>query len=89
MDCEGAEYDILYSSKLISKINEIKLEFHNIDEYLSIDRSKFKYSCSGEGLKQFFEDLEYRITDYSISHLHYVPNTNIKMKVGTLFAIKE
>jgi FkbM family methyltransferase len=88
IDCEGAEYNILYTSKLLNCIRELKIEFHNIDEYTSINTGKFGYSCSGEGLKAFLVDLGYTITLYKPSHQHFVPGTNVRMLVGTIFATK-
>ena len=54
MDCEGAEYEILYStpSSHLQRISEIRMEYHNLD---SGDRHV-------EGLKRFFAQSGFAVT---------------------------
>jgi FkbM family methyltransferase len=54
MDCEGAEYEILYStpSSHLQRISEIRMEYHNLD---SSDRHV-------ESLKRFFVQSGFTIT---------------------------
>ena len=43
IDCEGAEYEILFSlsKKELEKIKKISMEFHNYGEYTGEDLAKF------------------------------------------------
>lgn len=43
LDCEGAEYDILFNSenKIFDKISNITIEVHEIDKYRSPEKMKF------------------------------------------------
>jgi FkbM family methyltransferase len=54
IDCEGAEYEILYGSppRIFEKIVEIRLEYHD----LGIER------CSAKSLKEFLKSQNYVIT---------------------------
>jgi FkbM family methyltransferase len=63
MDCEGAEYEILYSTppSYLARIAEIRMEYHNLD--------------SGErhvdGLKRFFTR-----SGFTVTHLKPISGTN-------------
>lgn len=63
MDCEGAEYEILYSTALsdLKRINEIRMEYHNLD-------SDTRHV---DGLKRFFAENGFRVT-----HQHATSETN-------------
>jgi FkbM family methyltransferase len=52
MDCEGAEYDILFrsSDEVLEKLNKISMEVHDIDEKLNI-----------ESMKKFLEKKNFKI----------------------------
>jgi FkbM family methyltransferase len=63
MDCEGAEYEILYPTPLscLKRISKIRMEYHNLD--------------SGEhhvgGLKRFFAQ-----NGFAVTHQHSTSKTN-------------
>src|SRR5262249_53572562 len=54
VDCEGAEYDILYGSPphIFDKIAEIRMEYHE----LGVER------CGGEGMREFLKSRNYLIS---------------------------
>ncbi len=54
MDCEGAEYEILYGTpdRYLEKIREIRMEYHN----LPAER------CRGEALGTFLRSRDYEVT---------------------------
>jgi FkbM family methyltransferase len=54
MDCEGSEYPILYRSKKLNQIQEIRMEYHNFDS------SEFK--ANGESLADFLRENGFAIT---------------------------
>jgi FkbM family methyltransferase len=63
MDCEGAEYEILYPtpSSHLERISEIRMEYHNLD---SGDRHV-------DSLKRFFTK-----NGFAVTHLHPTSETN-------------
>jgi FkbM family methyltransferase len=63
MDCEGAEYEILYSTppSHLKRIAEIRMEYHNLD---SPERHL-------EGLKRFFTR-----SGFTVTHLKPISGTN-------------
>ena len=63
MDCEGAEYEILYSTppSHLERIAEIRMEYHNLD---SDERHL-------EGLKRFFTG-----NGFTVTHLKPISGTN-------------
>jgi FkbM family methyltransferase len=56
MDCEGAEYEILYNTpaKYTDRIEQIRMEYHNLD---AEDRN-------ADGLLKFLQSRNYRIEKY-------------------------
>jgi hypothetical protein len=63
MDCEGAEYEILYSTPLshLERIAEIRMEYHNLDSH----------ERHVEGLKRFFTR-----SGFTVTHLRPTSETN-------------
>jgi hypothetical protein len=45
MDCEGAEYEILYNApkNILQKIKKISMEFHNIDDLKNNDKELISF----------------------------------------------
>jgi hypothetical protein len=58
IDVEGSEYPILYTSKLLNKIDVILGEFHEMDNALE---SINNYTFNREGLTKFLEDNNFEI----------------------------
>jgi FkbM family methyltransferase len=63
MDCEGAEYEILYSTppSHLERIAEIRMEYHNLDSH----------ERHVEGLKRFFTR-----SGFTVTHLKPISETN-------------
>lgn len=63
MDCEGAEYEILYTtpSSYLERIAEIRMEYHNLDSH----------ERHVDGLKRFFTR-----SGFVVTHLRPVSGTN-------------
>ena len=63
MDCEGAEYEILYSTppSHLERIAEIRMEYHNLDSH----------EHHVEGLKRFFTR-----SGFTVTHLKPISGTN-------------
>ena len=74
MDCEGAEFDILYSSKnILKKVDKIAMEFHNLD----------KKQNNHTELKRFLENCGFKVIVKGLRKDDFFP-----LGVGMLYAIK-
>lgn len=74
MDCEGAEYEILYTapSSYLERIAEIRMEYHNLD---SSERNL-------EGLKRFFTR-----TGFTVTQVKPISTTNGTLWAGRYEAL--
>jgi len=74
MDCEGAEYEVLFNcpDKVLRMIKKISLEYHDMDE-----------SRNGQSLKEFLERKGFKVK------MEWKATTDKGITTGMLFALKD
>lgn len=72
LDCEGSEYPILFTSKLLNKINSIYIECHDLDN-ISLEKSFLVDNITNynfNSIKLFLESHGFNLITYKKLHIH-------------------
>lgn len=70
LDCEGSEYAILYTSKLLHLVDLIYLEYHNLVNIPEATKVSGFSKYNGEELLSYLETLGYKIIYNNLAHIH-------------------
>lgn len=73
IDCEGAEYPALYTSKEVGRIEELRVETHALNMEMKLEGTN--NWCCHAGMVCFLQDIGFQVSCEMLSPTH--PNTNM------------